>query len=226
MRLFLAGCEYSGTTTLAVAVRSWAQRTLGVSLPIHDHWKLPLCSGHPPYETITNLTDMEQEQVLALTPRLKEIFTRYTTYYHTPSVCDGSGAILVGHYLEDMVYSQLYFAYGGEGEPGDRQAVKRDIEQQLLEYAPETVLVLVKASPAVIERRMKESPHVRGVLQERDVDRVLLEFESLFESSLLPNKLTIDTTAATVDESVAELVEGVRPYLTQSDRLRILTRSI
>ena len=48
MRLVIAGCEYSGTSTLTFAIDDWLNETMGVRFPlIHDHWKLPDTSGHP-----------------------------------------------------------------------------------------------------------------------------------------------------------------------------------
>ena len=32
MRLFFIGCEYAGTTTLAVAIRQWAKEEMGIDL--------------------------------------------------------------------------------------------------------------------------------------------------------------------------------------------------
>ena len=93
MNLILIGCEYSGTTTLGVAIEAWARVAMGIHLHLHDHWKLPRCSGHPPFETITNLTEEEQQQVLGLTPKVKELYTRYTLYYHTPSSVPPSGPV-------------------------------------------------------------------------------------------------------------------------------------
>ena len=225
MDLILIGCEYSGTTTLAVAINEWAEKAMGVRLALHDHWKYPDASGHPPYETITNLTEEEMRQLLDLTPKLREVFTRYTLYYHTPSQHrEGPGSILAGHYFDEAIYGPLYYGYGGSGEPGDRGVVLRDVERRIMTFVPDTVLVLVKASPEVIASRMKENPHRHGVIPEKDIERVLRRFEKEFESSLISSKLTLDTTSATVEETLAEFVRSIEPHLTEGDRLRMLTR--
>ena len=227
MNLILIGCEYSGTTTLAVAINEWAIRNLGARMALHDHWKMPHCSGHPPYETITNLTEQEQQQVLAMTPKLKELFSRYTLYYHTVSSHGGGpGGMLVGYYFEEIVYAPLYFEYGGDGEPGDRRVEAQNIEQRILRFLPDTVLVLVKASPDVIARRMKQTPHHNALMQEKDIAYVLRRFEEEFDRSTLRNKITVDTSTATVEETLAELLEKTEPYRTESDRLRMLTRTL
>ena len=77
MRLILTGCEYSGTTTLAHAINDWAEKVMGARFPlIHDHYKIPHVSGHPP-----NLTPEQQEQAF------KEFF-RGT---NAQQVCGGTG---------------------------------------------------------------------------------------------------------------------------------------
>ena len=61
----------------------------------------------------------------------------------------------------------------------------------------------------------------RGVVQEEHVVFVLERFEEEFEASLLKNKIVLDTTASTVDETLKEFVEKARPFLTESDRKRM-----
>ena len=39
---------------------------------------------------------------------------------------------------------------------------------------------------------------------------------------MLRKKITIDTSNATVEESLAEFVENVKPMLSQADRVRML----
>ena len=86
MKLILVGCEYSGTTTLALAVNEWMKETTGSdSRLIHDHWKIPHTSGHLPNDISHFLTEEEQAQVLGLTPKLKEMHQRHSLYYHTLS---------------------------------------------------------------------------------------------------------------------------------------------
>ena len=42
---------------------------------------------------------------------------------------------------------------------------------------------------------------------------------------MIRKKFALDTSGATVEETLAQFVEQVRPYLTESDRLRMLTHS-
>ena len=62
MKLILAGCEYSGTTTIANALYDWAERALGANFRIiHDHWKIPHTSGHSPTDEVHFLTEEEYQ---------------------------------------------------------------------------------------------------------------------------------------------------------------------
>ncbi len=173
--------------------------------------------------TRTGLTEEEQQQVLALSPKLKEAIQRYHLQYHLhPSFYKSADHNVVGGHIEEAIYAPLYFGYGGKGQKGDRTGEARHYEEQILELGPDTVLVLVKASPEVIRRRMRENPHHNGVLQEKDIERVLRRFEEEYEASLLRNKLAIDTTDATVDESLGEFAEKIQRFITDADRARVL----
>lgn len=66
-----ARCEYTGVTTLTKAINRWGEETIGGQMGDgHDHFKVP----HLAHES---LTSAEQSQILALSPRVKEIFQRY-----------------------------------------------------------------------------------------------------------------------------------------------------
>ena len=228
MNLILIGCEYSGTTTLGVAIEAWAREAMGIHLHLHDHWKLPRCSGHPPFETITNLTEEEQQQVLGLTPKVKELYTRYTLYYHTPSSVtpSGPGGIMAGYYIDELVYAPRYFGYGGPGEPGDRRVEAQSVEERILEFVPHTVLVFLTAPRDVIVQRMREHPHPSSTLREQDILDLQQRYEEEFIRSKIRNKLRFDTGTATVEETVAQFAHEIEPYLTEGDRLRMLTKTL
>jgi thymidylate kinase len=218
MRLFLIGCEYAGTTTLANAIHRWTRETMGIDLgSIHDHWKIPHTIGHPP-----DLSAEEQAQVLALSSKVKEAMQRHNLYYHTPTKPDDGDFIIIGHYIEDAIYAQLYYGYGGEGQAGDRIIHAKQIEHQIMKYTPQIVLILVKAAPEVIARRMKENPHPHGLVGEHDIERVLRRFEEEYRRSMLPRKFTLDTSTATIEETLAEFAQKIQPYLTLADRVRLL----
>ena len=222
MRLLLVGCEYAGSRTLARALIEWSRETMDAfaGVPdeylVHDHFLMPKIS-HPP-----EFTDEEHEQILALSPRIKEMIQRHNIFYHIPFSTPGADSMMIGLHIEDNVYGPLYFDYLVDPDPADPIMMTRNMfEPWINQFAPETVLVLVKASPDVIRKRMAERPHKRGVLQNGDVELVLRRFEEEFDQSALINKLIIDTTDATVDESVADFASRIGPFLTDRDRQRM-----
>ncbi len=219
MRLILIGCEYSGTTTLANAINEWTKERLGKEFTlIHDHFKLPDTKPHGP-----ELTEEEIAQFDALSPRMTEVIQRHNLYYHTPAESAGGEDFLgIGIHIEDAIYGPLYYGYGGPGEMGDRQTIAKNLEQRILKFAPETVLILVKASPEVIAKRMKENPHKYPVVPERDIADVLQKFEAAYQNSSIKSKIMLDTSTATVDETVAEFSEKIQPYLSESELMRLL----
>jgi hypothetical protein len=222
MRLLLVGSEYAGARTLARALIEWSRETMGafVGVPdeylVHDHFLMPKIS-HPP-----EFTDEEHEQILALSPRVKEMIQRHNIFYHIPFSTSGADSVMIGLHIEDNVYGPLYFDYLVDPDPDDPiMATRNMFEPWINQFAPETVLVLVKASPDAIRKRMAERPHKRGVLQNGDIELVLRRFEEGFHRSALPNKLVIDTTDSTVEESVAEFASQIGPFLTDRDRERM-----
>ena len=226
MRLLLVGCEYSGVRTLAKAIVESAKHEMDAfaGIPdeylVHDHFMVPHIS-HPP-----ELTDDEHDQIMALSPRVKEMVQRHNIYYHIPFTAQGGDSLLVGLHIEDNVYGPLYFGYLVDLDPDDPIMVTRGMfEEWIVRSAPETVLVLVKASPDVIRGRMAARPHTRPVLRYEDVDQVLRRFEEEFEGSTLLNKMAIDTSAATVHESLEEFARKIEPFLTEDDHRRMAERA-
>jgi len=225
MKLILIGCEYSGTTTLSTAIREWLIRKTGNGVRIiHDHWKLPHTSGHAPSDAPL-MTDDEMDQVMALGPKLREMTQRHSLVYHTPAEHADEHRLIIGYHFDDGIYGSLYFDYGGPDDDHDRSVLGPQLERVMLKHEPGIVLVLVKASSSVIRRRMSENPHHRGVLQDADIELVQERFEDGFKHSLIGKRITLDTSEATVEESVAEFAEKVRPHLTEADRsLMLLNR--
>ena len=225
MKLLLVGCEYAGTTTLAHAIDDWMEQALGSRMRlIHDHWKIPYTVGHP-----ANISEEEEQQFLSLSPWLKDNVQRHNLYYHTPRQRDSGGSpdkLVIGMHIEDGIYGPHYFGYGGPGERFDRRDVIRKIEHLIVDFEPETVLVLVMASPDVIARRMKESPHRHSVLQEKDIEYILGRFGEEYQTSLIANKITLDTSDSSVERTVAEFVREMEPYFTVVDRLRMVSHRL
>ncbi len=216
MRLILVGCEYAGTTTLVQAISDWVEQTLGGKPGVHDHFKIPHVSHEP-------LTAEEQAGILALSPNVLEMFQRYHLEYHlSDAFYSDPDHYMVGLHFDEAVYAPLYFGYGMDGIYGDRGRYFGRIEHRIMRAAPDTVLVLVKAAPDVIAGRMKADPHENQVIKEADIDLVLRRFEEEYERSILSRKFVLDTTSATVEETLVEFVENVKPHLSESDRLRML----
>ena len=221
MYLILTGCEYAGTTTLAHAINEWTKASLGTEFKlIHDHNKLPDTKPHGAALTADEIAAFQR-----LSPRLTEVIQRHNLYYHTPWQSGSDDNFLgIGLYIEELVYAPLYYGYGGQGDLGDRGLIARMLEQRIVQLRPDAVLILVQASPAVIRKRMVEDPHPYPVVPEGDVENIIQRFEEEYENSLLRHKFKLDTSAATVTETVAEFADKIQPYLTESDLLRLALR--
>ena len=215
MEILLTGIEYSGTSTLAKAIGEWYEKQTGAGYGFHDHFKVP-------HVIHAALTEEEQQLVLALSPRIKEAVQRHQIEYHVqPTFFKDGNHSVTGLHIEDAVYGPMYWGYGGAGELGDRDVVSRETEDVILEEAAMPVLVLLTASPEVIARRMKENPHESSPLQEKDIEYVLQRFQEEYGKSRIPNKFTLDSSTATVEETVAEFAERVEPFLQEGDRLKM-----
>ena len=228
MRIVIIGCEYSGTSTLVSGVYNWNHEVMDEGFTIvHDHWKIPETWGHPEGSTkLKGMTDEEREQVRALSPRLKEMTQRQSLYYHIfPHKDPDHQFLMVGLHIEDAIYAPLYFDYGIQGDfDVDRSLVMRIVEEDLLRFRPDTTLLLLKARPEVIARRMREAPHDPSVLQEKDIDYVLDRFEAEFETSRMQNKIVIDNSNSTPEETLAECITRYEPFLSQADKVSILVK--
>ncbi len=219
MKLILVGCEYAGTTTLAQAIDSWARVNLGKGFRlIHDHFKLPDTRPHgDPW------TDDEIERFDALSPRMKEVAQRHNLYYHTAyGRSSDQTQLTIGLHIDEAVYGPLYYEYGAPGQEGERAVIAKHIDHRIMKYTPETVLVLVTASPETIARRMKEAPHQHQVVREPDIELVLRRFGEEHRSSLIERKIDLDTSETTADEAVADFAEKMEAHFTPSDLTRLL----
>ena len=217
MYLILIGCEYAGTTTLANAINEWTKESLDTEFKlIHDHNKLPDTKPHGPALTPEDIAAFQQ-----LSPRLTEVIQRHNLYYHTPWASGSEDNFMgIGLYFDELVYAPKYYGYGGRGQDGDRGVISRMLEQRILQFRPDAVLILVEAAPDVIRKRMADCPHPYPVVPEADVEHINQRFQEEFDNSLIRQKFTLDTSTATVAESVADFAAKIQPYLTQGDLLR------
>ena len=220
MRLVIAGCEYSGTSTLAFAIDDWLHEKMGVRFPlIHDHWKIPDTSGHPQ----ADMTDDERAQVLALSPELKEMTQRHSLYYHIQANSwNGPDWLSIGLHIDEAVYGPRYSGYGGDGQPHDRKVVGYQIEQSILRFAPDIVLVAVSADADAIARRMADNPHPNSPFTAEDIPYALDAYAAAFERCTFRHKIALDTSSGGVEETVADFERKIEPHLSAADRSRIL----
>ena len=220
MRLIIAGCEYSGTTSLAFALDDWLLDNMGARFPlIHDHWKLPDTSGHPQ----ADMSDAERAQVLALSPDLKEMTQRHSLYYHIQANSwNGPDWLAVGLHIDDGVYGPMYYGYGADGEPHDRKIVGRQVEDSILKFAPDMILVHVKADADAIARRMEENPRPNSPLKREDIPAVLQAYEDAAARSALRRKISVDASGPDISSAVSEFEEKALPHLTHRDMTRML----
>jgi hypothetical protein len=68
---------------------------------------------------------------------------------------------------------------------------------------------------------MHEVEHPKSLFEEKDVEYVLARFQEEFDNSLIRQRFAIDTTTATLDESLDEFTQKVDYYITPEDRQRI-----
>ena len=228
MRVVIIGCEYTGTTTLAVGIHDWSHVAMDNGIPIvHDHWKVPQTWGHPSGTTqLKGMTKDEQAQVMAMSPRLKEMYQRQSLFYHTsPEKVPDQHRLMVGLHIEDAIYAPLFFNYGIPNEfDVDRRVVMRIVEEHMLEFQSDWTLVLLKADRDVIARRLRENPHEPSVIAERDIELVSRRFDEEYEASRFRNKLALDTSNSTPESTLKEFLENFEPHFNEADRISMLVQ--
>ena len=242
MRLVVIGCEYAGKTTLAHGIAERVAADTGSSVRVHDHWVPPGIWDQDPATCYVigpdgvlpersrygglrgaerdRLASLRAADVRALSPWLLEQHQRAMVWRHLhPNIHEEVGelgpvahSIQVDFYYAEAVYAPLYYGYGGPGAFDDRDRRAREWDERLMEIAPETVLVHVKATAEEIERRMAAAPHADPVLSRGDADRVLGRYAYQFDASLLRQKVQIDTTGSTPARSLDELERQLAAY--------------
>ena len=236
MRLILTGIEYAGKRTLGIEISRWWAAQTGEEflepphLAFHDHFTLPHVvhsMGHEDHKAQT------EKDLRNANPGLQQLLQLYNiTNKFGKGYTDMSDLFLIDWYYSDAVYASLYYGYGGPGQYADRQMLARRLDAKVNLHMPDMVLILMKASPDTIKKRVEEgkSPfpdrHADTLFQAKDTDVVLERFENQYEMSLIPNKFVLDTTTAPVKESLAEFKQKIKPFITSPDRLRLSTRNI
>ena len=223
MKIILAGIEYVGTTTLANLLSDWKKETMGDPFYmdlIHDHSKLPHTSGHPDDTTLE-----EQEQVLALSPKLKEMYHRYGMYYHIHHYAQEDD-LTVGFHIEESIYARRYFHYGLPGDQFDREKVFDQVENRIKQITSDPIVIVhMTAAPEIIAERMKElsnhPAHSNSPLTQADIPEVLSEYERLIEKSSIGPVIKIDTSNENPNQTLNRVTSLLEQYFTESDRDRI-----
>ena len=222
MKVVVTGCEYTGASTLARGFVDWLYDEFGgrdewpPRFSVHDHFEIP--------DLIHDeLNDSERDSMVALAPKLTEAFQRYNVLHHTPTLQSASQPsdgimVMVGFHLAEAIYAQTYYGYGLEGELLDRRKFARRIDSEVMEFGPDTIMVVLTASPDAIRERMCLDRHPYGVVREEDVEAVLARFDEEYEASTIERKFRIDTTDMTPGEALQELVARFESYLTDEDR--------
>ena len=225
MKMILAGIEYVGTTTLANMLSDWKKKTTGEPFYmdlIHDHSKLPHTSGHPDDTTLE-----EQEQILALSPKLKEMYHRYGMYYHIHHYAQEDD-LTVGFHIEESIYARRYYNYGLPGDQFDREKVFEQVETRIKQVTSDPIIIVhMTATSAIIAERMKElsnhPAHLNSPLAQADIPEVLAEYERLVEKSSIGPVIKVDTSKENPNQILEMVTSSLEPYFTNSDRERIAT---
>ena len=212
MKLVIIGCEYTGTTTLGFGIRDWIHEELGGWVKnVHDHGKFPYYGDsragvHTRAERLH--PEEEQEQLWALSTRTKETIMRHNVVYHVSGLSTMTGmrdSVMIGLHIEEGIYGELYLGFE------NRRDFMSNMEDKILSGGTDTVLCHVTARPEVVRRRMAENPHPNGILKEKDVELVLQRFREEFERSRLTRKIQLDTSDATVEETLQDFVKKITP---------------
>jgi len=227
LKVILAGIEYVGATTIANKLSAWKTEIMGEPFAgglIHDHSKLPHTSGHPDDTTLE-----EQKQILALSPKLKEMYHRYSMYYHLHHY-NSADDLTIGFHIEESIYARKYYGYGLPGDQFDREAVFEQVEARAKTITSDPIVIVhMTADEVVIRQRMSElrgtSHHSNSPLKEADIGEVMSEYERLVAKSELGPKIHVDTSSDTPDETLQKLTALMESHFTDHDRGRIKAHS-
>ena len=223
MKVILAGIEYVGSTTISRMLSDWKLKNMGEPFfmgLVHDHSKLPHTSGHPDDTTLE-----EQEQILNLSPKLKEMYHRYGMYYHIHHYVQEDD-LSVGFHIEEAVYARRYYGYGLDGEQFDRNNVFVGIENRIKQITTDPIITVhMVASPDIIESRMfalKDHPeHINSPLQVEDIEDVMADYQYFISKSDIGPVVKVDTSIDTPEDTLEEVVTLLDPYFTKTDLERI-----
>jgi hypothetical protein len=221
VNLILTGCEFAGKTTLGDGICAWIAETMGSSRSFHDHFTMPS----------PEIRDADRDLFMRMSPDFRERFQRYQLDYHLhPSFYAANDHLLIGYHIEEAVYAPLYYGYGGDGAVPKRSRQARELERRIMDIAPDTILVLLKAAPETIRERMRRNPMPRdqrgrrpATVRPGDVEQVLDRFEQEVAATLIRAVIEIDNTELTPEQTLRAFVRGAQPHLSDRDLARIAT---
>ena len=166
----------------------------------------------------------EVEPILRLSPSIKEQLQRYMIWRH---LCNdmyraSDDYLMIDFYYGEAVYAPLYHSYGGPDDSfSDRRRRAREWDTEVMMQAPDTVLVLLRASVDVIRRRMRLDPHAGSILKSDDVPMVLRRFAEEYADSLIERRFALDTSDSSPERTLEDFLRQMRPHFTGIDHLRI-----
>jgi hypothetical protein len=203
MRLVVIGCEYAGKSTVIDALMEWGDRH-GIHFHLDDHFTIP---------DRQFLSEGDARAMLDVPPVIKERFQRFQIYYHLDVLENHADCLLGGFHIEEAIYGPRYY-YPENVFP---IPYLRKIESKL---PKDTILLLLRAAPDVIRRRMAEAPHPYSVVRPGDVEAVSAAFEEEYRQSWIERRLAIDTSDLTPAGLFDRFREAVVPHLDARDLLR------
>ncbi len=174
----------------------------GIHHHLDDHFSIP---------DRQFLKQEEQEEMVRLSPVLKERFQRFQVVYHVRLINHYEHILLGGFHIEEDIYGPLYYY------PGRKSA--HPPEYYEAEFPSDAILVLLTAPPEVIEKRMREAPHGHPIVPAKDVQMVLDRFEAAYRASWVHHKLRIDTSDLAQAQLLQKFLDASVPHLNTRDLL-------
>ena len=231
MLLIMIGCEYAGKATLAVQLSNWMMVTMGLPrVRWHAHFELwhanrDIVVPAPEHPSGPDKEDIEE--LLALSPGLRERLQRHMIWRHLyPDMYRETGdCLMISFYYAEAVYAPLYYGYGEPGTAADRRRRARAWDAEIMLNAPDTVLILLRASREAIVERMRDNPRPGCPLREEDVPLVLERFEEEYTNSLILRRFALDTTDTSPAGTLVAFLRYMKPYLSLVDHLRVASRN-
>lgn len=208
MRIIAIGCEYTGKTTLFEGLMQWG-RERGIVHHLDDHFSIPDCQMLK--------TEGDQRIMLGLPEAIKERYQRFQLAYHVRLINKYEHILLGGFHIEENIYGPRYY-YPAVGRLSETPRAWE------AEMPRDTILVHLKASAEVIERRMDEDRHTYHIVPKEDIREIVDEFQAEYSACWIMRKFEIDTSDLTPDSLLQAFLDGSVPFLNDRDTLTRMNR--